>query len=164
MPPSASLSIARAAVPRFQSAVRQLQKNGVDALKPHLAVNDADPTSYDRRHWRKPAISKRKIAVLRKQAMVDGTYGTFDSETGIGWDSNWDTELSSSKQKGMGRIRLTAPKLTKRYRTRATRADKIEQRLIGMDDRIDELHASRQKLKVPDSFEKTYKKMMKGER
>jgi uncharacterized UPF0146 family protein len=65
----------------MRSALRQLCRHGVEALRPQK-VNDK---------WRKPVISKRVAADLRKLALRSGTYGSFDVETGLGWDPTWDT-------------------------------------------------------------------------
>jgi hypothetical protein len=32
--------------------------------------------------WRRPALSRRKQAEIRKAAIVNGTYGQFNTETG----------------------------------------------------------------------------------
>jgi len=65
----------------MRSALRQLCRHGIEALRPQK-VND---------RWRKPVISKRVAADLRKLALKSGTYGSFDVETGLGWDPTWDT-------------------------------------------------------------------------
>jgi hypothetical protein len=64
----------------MRSALRQLCRHGVEALRPQK-VNDK---------WRKPVISRRVAADLRKLAMRSGTYGSFDAVTGLGWDPAWD--------------------------------------------------------------------------
>lgn len=65
----------------MRSALRQLCRHGIEALRPQK-VND---------RWRKPVISRRVAADLRKLALRSGTYGTFDACTGLGWDPAWDT-------------------------------------------------------------------------
>ena len=106
-----------------------------------------------------------KTNVLRKQAMVQNVYGTFDTETGIGWDKQWDIEMTISQKyrsSNMGRIRINVPKGTKRVRTREDRAQKIDQNMIGMKDRIvQEIYVERQKQKILPTFENKYKEMMK---
>lgn len=118
-----------------------------------------------RTEWNKPMLSKRKTNVLRKQAMVQNVYGTFDVETGIGWDKQWDIEMTISQKyrsSNMGRIRINVPKGTKRVRTREDRAQKIDQNMIGMKDRIvQEIYVERQKQKILPTFENKYKEMMK---
>ena len=97
------------AAERFRAATRQLQRNGEEALKPQYVKNS----------WHKPAISGRKAAVLRKQAIREGTYGAFDPATGRGWDPLWDTPAKVAS--------IRAPKESKRERTRESRAQRIEQ-------------------------------------
>jgi hypothetical protein len=124
----------------------------------------------DRKRWNKPLVSNRIANVLRKQAIVSNTYGTFDVNTGIGWDKQWDIALQYAKtsvadsenQSNVGRIRVLKPKLSKHYRTREDRAKQIEQKLVGMDERIEELYAARLKKKPHITFEYTYNKMVKG--
>jgi hypothetical protein len=65
----------------MRSALRQLCRHGIEALRPQK-VND---------RWRKPVISRRVAADLRKAALRSGTYGSFDAGTGLGWDPAWDT-------------------------------------------------------------------------
>ena len=74
----------------MRSALRQLCRHGIEALRPQK-VND---------RWRKPVISKRVAADLRKLALKSGTYGSFDVETGLGWDPTWDTP--DRRSGGMG--------------------------------------------------------------
>jgi hypothetical protein len=59
------------------------------------------------------------------------------------------------------RYRVTAPKLTKRQRTREERAAAIDRTLVDMDRRIEEHHAARHASKPPDTFENRYKKLMR---
>jgi hypothetical protein len=189
--------------PRFRSATRELQQHGCNALKPSLMVTSTDTdgsiittstsllsikaqstieklqnqiridNSKDRKKYSKPLVSNRKANVLRKQAIVNNTYGTFDIETGIGWDSEWDKQIQYNKsseiiknnmisQSGVGRIRVLKPKLSKHYRTRDDRVKQIEQKLIGMDERIEQLYAERLKNKPTITFEYTYDQMVKA--
>lgn len=88
--------------------------------------------------------------------MRSGTYGSFDSTTGKGWDPSWDD---------VGKIgRLRSPKETKRDRTREERASKIESLLEGTNDKIEEHRAKHEEGKPEKNFMNTYKKMMKGKR
>jgi hypothetical protein len=108
----------------MRAALRQLCKKGEAALRP----------SFDEatNRWRKPAVSKRIAAVVRKHAVQDGTFGSFDPETGKGWDPKWD----SVKQ--IGTMQLRPNKMTARQRSRESRAQKIEGLVEQMDDKIDE--------------------------
>jgi Mitochondrial ribosomal protein mL59 len=144
-------------------------------------------SSYDvRRCWHKPKVSRRKAHVLRKHAIRTGTYGTFDPETGTGWDASWDADLfqrgsvggggiqSSSIADGdaatgrarqggggLGRYRVTVPKRTKRQRTREQRAQLIDRNMADMDARIDEYYAAKHAAKPPDTFENLHKNLMR---
>jgi len=100
--------------------VKQLCIHGEQALKPQK-VNG---------NWRGARISARKAARVRKEAILSGTYGSFNPLTGQGWDPSWE------KLRSIPRIR--APKLHKRERTREARAQKIENLLETMDEKIAE--------------------------
>lgn len=129
----------------------------------YLDQKDKDISSLpsSERIWHPPKISKRKAAVLRKRAKREGTYGSWNPENGQGWDPAWDVELEMAKPHGSGRFTvLRPPKKTSRQRTREERARRIEEKLVGMDERIEELHAERIRNKPKPSFEEEYKKMM----
>lgn len=112
-----------AKVRKFQGVVNLLAEHGVDALKPRIMNG----------RWVAPIISKRKAAVQRKKAILDGSFGAFSIEKGGGWDPAWDP---------IPRPIVARPyKLHKRQRTRAARAAKIDAALLGQD----ELHFKRLK-------------------
>ena len=73
----------------MRSALRKLCKHGIEALRPQK-VNDK---------WRKPVISRRVAADLRKLAIRSGTYGSFDTETGEGWLPAWDAPERKKKER-----------------------------------------------------------------
>ena len=156
---SLSRAFSTATQPRFKSALRQLAKHGVDALKPTL-IAAKSPMEND--YWRAPLVSNRIANVLRKQAMRDGTYGTFENK--IGWDSNWDVELARSKPRGQGRKSLKVPKKPKYQRTREERARKIEAAMEGMDERMDAYHVEKHEAKPPKNFEYMYKEAMRAKK
>lgn len=171
----------------MRSALRQLCKHGIEALRPQR-VNDK---------WRKPAISRRVAADLRKLALRTGTYGQFDTETGEGWDPLWDNpqrkrkereafhtalknaaddnvEIDTTKMNLLGDNNLFAslgsnkgsissirpPKLHKRERTRESRAQKIENLLEQADDKIEEYRLEKEKLKKgKGGIEEEYKRI-----
>jgi hypothetical protein len=82
------------------------------ALKPKRVSRYAQPSAIAQALkptfvdgcWRKPKLSARNAAKLRKQAIVDGTFGSFSPEKGKyfifdtrfeyycsgGWDPMWD--------------------------------------------------------------------------
>ena len=73
----------------MRSALRQLCKHGIEALRPQK-VNDK---------WRKPKISRRVANDLRKLSIRNGTYGQFNSETGEGWNPLWDAPERKAKER-----------------------------------------------------------------
>ena len=89
-----------------QGVIKKLAQHGAAALKPRkvpTAPGQVNP-------WRRPLVSRREAAVARKQALRDGTFGTFDPEKG-GWLREWDPVRAP-------RV-LIPPKGHKRDRTRA---------------------------------------------
>ena len=151
--------IASAGKPRFQSALKKLAARGVEALKPQKVVQ---PSAPDQVVWRGPAISNRIANVLRKTAVKEGTYGSFDAQNLRGWDAQWDIQLAMSKPGGNGRTRLRVPKKSSRQRNREDRAQKIERNMEGMGERIEEFHAENQAKKPEKTFENTYKALMRA--
>jgi hypothetical protein len=146
------------AVTRFRSAVRKLTQHGVQALSPQLQVTGE---AAEDRTWRPPAISNRIANVLRKQAVNDETYGVFNTETGVGWDPQWDVDLAKSRSAGgAGRYRQGVRKHASRVRTREKRAQKIESNMEGMDERMEAYYAEKAGRKPPKTFENLYKKLM----
>jgi hypothetical protein len=133
----------------MRSAVRWLCRHGEEALKPQFLEES----------WHTPKVSKRIAAVVRKQAVVEGSYGHFDPETGKGWDPKWDSLRQT------GTMQLRPPKLTSRQRNREKRATKIEDLLEGMDDKIDAHYKKqRDKKKVERSFENWYKSLTRDKK
>jgi Mitochondrial ribosomal protein mL59 len=161
------------------------------AEKPEEQAGEYDAaalSSYDaRRCWHKPKVSRRKAHVLRKHAIRTGTYGTYDPETGTGWDAAWDADLfqrgpvggggriqsasadgdATTEQQAtqgggaLGRYRVTVPKRTKRHRTREQRAQLIDRNMADMDARIDEYYAAKHAAKPPNTFENLHKRLMR---
>ena len=84
-----------------------------EALKPQL-VNGK---------WRKPKVSARYAAQLRKEAIVAGKYGTFVEGEGV-WDWRWDKKRA---MRGMA-----APKQSRSVRTREERMQVIQKKLDDM--------------------------------
>lgn len=161
---------------RFQSARKRLGQHGVQALLPsaiakypssnntnkNSPVVDVSLLPSQERIWRPPLLSKRKAAVLRKEAKRLGTYGSFDAEKGLGWDPSWDVELAMANPRCLGRYTvLRVPKKSAQRRSREERARNIEAKMVGMDERMEELQAARQKNKPQITFEYTYKELMK---
>ncbi|KAL7543310.1 hypothetical protein ACHAXR_012619 [Thalassiosira sp. AJA248-18] len=168
----------------MRSALKQLCRHGVQALRAQK-VNEK---------WRRPAVSKRVAADLRKLAIRNGSYGKFDSETGIGWDPAWDAAPNQRRKKDKFKIAassgddgddnadmvdnllmtggsnvggiqsLRAPKETKRERTRESRAQKIENLLAQADDKIEEYRLELEEKKPKEGIEEEFKQAMKSSR
>mmetsp|Transcript_27507 Transcript_27507/g.38715 ORF Transcript_27507/g.38715 Transcript_27507/m.38715 type:complete len:145 (+) Transcript_27507:150-584(+) len=128
-------------VPKMRWALRKLCEFGEEALKPQRVNNK----------WRAPLLSKRKAADLRKKALRSGTYGVFDSTTGVGWDYKWD------KPGQVGTMQIRPPKGHQRERTRESRAVKIEGFLDGMDTKIEEYYQQKMDRRPPKTFENSVK-------
>jgi hypothetical protein len=154
---------------KFRGARKRLQRHGVQALLPSAHARYQDNPDVDisslpssERIWRPPLLSKRKAAMLRKEAIRTGSYGSFDAEKGTGWDSAWDVELAVANPQGLGRYSyLRIPKKSAQRRSREERALKIEAKMEGMDERMEQLQADRHKNKPIKTFEHTYKELMK---
>lgn len=146
---------------KLSAVLRNLCNHGVEALKPQLIKNSK---TRRKTHWNPPAVSKRAANVIRKQAIQQGTYGSFDSTTGIGWDPKWDIELANTNGNGhngyinSGRYNIRPSKTTKRVRTREQRAQKIEQNMKTMDEKIDQYYTEKSEQKPIKDFEYYYKK------
>ena len=143
----------------MRSALRKLCQHGIEALRPQR-VND---------RWRSPMVSKRVAADLRKAAIRSGTYGTFDAETGIGWDPIWDSPQRSGVNAILGSNQskihsMRPPKEHKHDRTREARAQKIEALLAQADDKIEEFRLEIEAKKPKPGIEEVFKKMSRGAR
>jgi hypothetical protein len=129
----------------MRAALRHLCAHGEQALKQQKFGGD---------RWRKAMVSKRVAADLRKKAMIEGTYGTFNTETGAGWDPKWDNP---------GRMpSLKAPKDSRSFQSREKRAVKIETKLADMDQQIEDHREMLRSRKPEPSFENYYKRLMKS--
>ena len=152
----------------IRSALLQLHSKGIAALQPTKIIDsptDADSISTSQRQrWRKPVVSKRIAKDLRKKAIREGTYGTYDAEKGIGWDSNWDEGLFGGKS-NVGKINwmeIRGFKQTKRERTRESRAQRVEGLLATADDKIVEYRQKKRDSKPEGGIENVIKRMMRG--
>mmetsp|Transcript_47294 Transcript_47294/g.52885 ORF Transcript_47294/g.52885 Transcript_47294/m.52885 type:complete len:171 (+) Transcript_47294:81-593(+) len=151
------------------AAVRHLCQHGENALKAQKVVQKAT-TSFNnyvakpsREVWKRPLISKRVANVVRKQSIQDGTYGTFNAMTGIGWDKSWDYLLFSNRYEVSRFGGMKPSKQTKRARTREDRALKLENELESVDSVIEQYYTDREESKIQDkSFEARVKRMAKS--
>ena len=139
-----------------------------------------------RQKWHRPLVSKRVANTLRKKAIRNGTYGTFDADTGIGWEAAWDqpspllnnnmndinssnTNSSTNTNNEANREKIPWREIipykeTKRERTRETRAQKIEDLLQTADDKIYEHRKIVQERKPLPGIENTIKQMIQKSR
>ena len=132
------------------SSRRKLARYGLQALLPSVhpkykdGEQDVTKLSVKERVWRPPMLNARKINNLRRIAKVEGTYGTFDPETLKGWDAQWDLQLAISRSRSTGRyMQLRKPRLTVSARTREVRAQRIDDAMVGMDERMEALQEAR---------------------
>ena len=141
---SSSKTVLQESSKKLPSAIRKLCEKGGDALLPQF-VNE---------RWRGAAISGRVAALIRKRSLLEGTFGSFDQQTGKGWDPAWDVPRQVQ--------RIRPPKETKRERTREMRAVKIETLMETMEDKIQEYRHQKNEKKPNKGIENTIKKMMRG--
>ena len=146
-PPAASEQSANSAN-MSQGVIKKLAQHGAAALKPRkvpTAPGQVNP-------WRRPLVSRREAAIARKQALRDGTFGTFDPEKG-GWLREWDPVRAP-------RV-LIPPKGHKRDRTRAERFRNVEARLQDMPRLIEEHRKAVQARKPPPGVETLLKRLVR---
>jgi hypothetical protein len=152
----------------MRAALRHLCHHGVEALKPTQAKSKIVAVcSYvaksSRDIWHRPLISKRVANDIRKQAIREGTYGSFDSMSGVGWEPTWDLVLYSNRYQSQRIGNLKPSKKSSRQRSREERAQKLEDNLAGQAQAMEEHYAEKQQAKVQDkSFEAKYKRMIRG--
>ena len=151
--------------PPIRSALKKLHQMGAAALQPQPVVDETSP----RTKWTRPVVSRRMAKDLRKQAIKEGTYGSFDINTGKGWDSSWDLGLygkrSENIQHAVGNINwmeIRGYKETKRERTRESRAKKIESLLEVADEKIVEFRQKNRENKPEGGIENIIKIMMRS--
>lgn len=107
-------------------------------------------------------VSKRIAATLRKKAVREGLFGSYDPSTGKGWDPKWDIDSTTTESNQLPQLRPM--KETKRERTREERALKIETLLEQADEKILQ-HRKQQIDKKPErGIENLLKKMLKNSR
>mmetsp|Transcript_722 Transcript_722/g.1149 ORF Transcript_722/g.1149 Transcript_722/m.1149 type:complete len:126 (-) Transcript_722:33-410(-) len=121
--------------------MNRLAKYGAQALRPSLIDGK----------WVKPLISARRAADLRKQAIIQGTFGKFEAETGKGWLSEWD---SVKKIPG-----IRPPKLHQHQRNREQRFEKIEKAMKDMPNKVEKYRRSVADSKPAQGIETTFKRL-----
>ena len=150
----------------MRAALRHLAEHGIEALKPQKVLSKAAKQGMNIRSpevWHRPVVSKRVGNDLRKRALKDGTYGTFNVETGIGWDPSWDLALKSNQFYVSRYGGIRPKKKTKRERTREERAEKIEKNLESRLEKMEEYYVNKESIRVKDmSFEAVHKRMLRS--
>jgi hypothetical protein len=148
----------------MRAAVRHLCQLGAEALKPQKVISKSAQNKLNVRPaeiWRRPVVSKRVGNVVRKQAMRDGTYGSFDVTTGVGWEPAWDFALKSTQHEVSRFGGIKPKKLTTRERNREGRALKLEEALETRVEKMEEYYVKKEELRVEeDSFEANFKRVV----
>ena len=67
----------------FGRSIKLLTKFGSMALRP----------TFENGRWWPPLVSLKKAKLMRNDAIMNGSYGSFSSENG-GWDPSWDQYVS----------------------------------------------------------------------
>ena len=153
----------------MRAALRHLCQHGENALKPQKVLQKA-VTSFDnhiaksaREVWKRPKISKRVANDLRKTAIKTGTYGSFCSATGVGWNPQWDLVLQQHRYEVTRFGGIRPAKKTSRERSREDRALKLEEKLETRLELIEEYYNEKEEARVQDkSFEARMKRMARG--
>lgn len=154
----------------MRSALRHLCEKGVEALKPQkIQTQVVQVGSYvvkpSKSVWRGPIVSKRVANDIRKTALRNGTYGSFDTTTGIGWDPLWDLALKPNRYKVTQFGGIKPSKGTSRQRNREDRAKKIEENLETRLDKMEEYYTNKEQSRVQEAgFEATFKRLTRGQR
>ena len=158
---------------KVPSALRHLHRLGADALKPTKMIPDASYHPINtRQKWYKPKVSKRVANTLRKKAIREGTYGSYDAMNGVGWDPSWDltttinsnANSSSFNSSNIPWMEIRPHKESKRERTREARANKIEDMLTMADDKILDYRLAQKEKKPEQGIENLIKNMVKASR
>mmetsp|Transcript_23034 Transcript_23034/g.35048 ORF Transcript_23034/g.35048 Transcript_23034/m.35048 type:complete len:156 (-) Transcript_23034:86-553(-) len=154
----------------MRAALRHLAEKGIEALRPQKgqmkAVSVGNYVAKPAKDvWRRPVVSKRVANVLRKQAIQEGTYGSFDTNSGVGWDPSWDLALHSHRYQVHRFGGMKPNKKTSRARTREERAQKIESNLETRLEKMEEHYVEREEAKVKaEGFEAKFKLIMRGDK
>ena len=153
----------------MRSALRHLCEHGASALRPQKVVtkptrvgNFTAKTSKE--VWRRPLLSKRVANTIRKQAIEEGTFGSFDQTTGKGWDPTWDLVLYKNRYTAVRPApfgKLQPSKKTSRERSREQRAQKIETTLQTRLQTMEEYYSEKEQSRVQaQNFEARFKRML----
>ncbi|CAJ1953122.1 unnamed protein product [Cylindrotheca closterium] len=152
----------------MRAALRSLCEKGAEALKPQKILKpsvqiESHIAQPAKQIWRSPIVSKRVANTIRKKALRDGTYGSFDTETGAGWEPGWDLVLKSSQYRVSRYGGILPPKKTSRERSREERAGELEEHLESRMEKIEEYYTEKEESRVQDmSFEAQYKRLLRS--
>jgi hypothetical protein len=114
---------------RFQARAGE-RRGRMLPKRPYVLPDDLLPTQVDGK-WRRPRISGRMAAELRKRAVREGTFGSYDPVLGLGWLSAWDEQRStriatvSRPPKGRAHDNNLAKRLAAIEKGLATQAERI---------------------------------------
>jgi len=153
----------------MRSALRHLCEHGASALRPQRVVTKPVAVGEftaktSREVWRRPLLSKRVANTIRKQAIEEGTFGTFDVQTGKGWDPTWDLTLYSNRYNALRPApfgKLQPSKKTSRQRSREQRAQKIETTLQTSRQTMEDYYSEKEQSRVQaQNFEARFKRML----
>ena len=156
-------------ITKMRSALRILCQHGEEALKSQKVTTQGSQTfnnhisKLPREVWRKPLISKRVANDIRKVSIIEGSYGTFCTTTGVGWEKQWDIILHSHRYEVNRYGGMRPSKKTARQRNRGERAEKLEANLESAGELIDQYYADREEAKIEEKgFEARVKRMARG--
>ncbi|KAA0168919.1 hypothetical protein FNF27_01939 [Cafeteria roenbergensis] len=100
--------------------------------------------------WQKPRVSSRRAARIRKEALLDGTFGSWDAETGKGWDPAWDKPRLSTVP--------PPPKGHKHDHRLGERLEKIQRALANQEQRVADFQKTRPAKRIRTGFRLVMKK------
>uniref|UniRef100_A0A7S1E4N4 Uncharacterized protein n=1 Tax=Thalassionema nitzschioides TaxID=33649 RepID=A0A7S1E4N4_9STRA len=99
-------------------------------------------------------LANARRLICAKKAIREGTFGTFDSNLGVGWDPKWDNPGSLGK--------MLPPKNLKRsLERREARAQNIDAKVEKMDENIDKHYRDIEAKKPEPTFENYFKSFMR---
>ena len=136
---------------RRPAAVRHLCNKGMEALKPHKVMVAPRGLQPEKEVWRRPIVSKRKANIIRKAAIRDGTYGSFDSVNGTGWDPQWDLALKANQYQVTRFGGIRPNKKPSRERNREDRAKALDANLETRLEKLDEYYTQKEQERVKET-------------
>ena len=152
----------------MRAALRHLAKHGAEALKSQKIITQPKEVhgrivKPAKEIWLRPVVSKRVGNDLRKKAIREGSFGTFNAETGVGWMPEWDLVLKRNSHRVTRYGGMHPPKKTKRERTRQERAEALDQILETRLEKVEEHYVEKEAGRVQEGgFEAMFKRMTRG--